>query len=144
MKKILLLLFLMALVSGCVSAKQHQAAVRDDGDKLTTGIVQKEIHKGMSQADVAQALGSPNIVTKDKEGKETWIYDKISTQTAYSKSSGGVDMLVIGFGGAGGGLGGAGYSSSTGASSTSQRTLTVILKFKEGLVDEYSYHSSSF
>jgi hypothetical protein len=32
---------------------------------MTLGVVQKEIHKGLSQADVAEALGSPNIVTRD-------------------------------------------------------------------------------
>ncbi len=42
---------------------------------MTVGIVQKEIRIGMSQADVAAALGSPNIVTRDSEGKETWIYE---------------------------------------------------------------------
>jgi hypothetical protein len=57
---------------------------------MTVGIVQKEIRVGMSQADVALALGSPNIVTSDGSGKETWIYDKIASEASYSASSGGV------------------------------------------------------
>ncbi|MGD8561069.1 MAG: hypothetical protein PVG03_00970 [Desulfarculaceae bacterium] len=98
----------------------------------------------MSQADVAQALGSPNIVTRDSEGRETWIYDKISTEYSYSKDSGGAGVLILGASGDVGGAGGAGYQASSGAAATSQRTLTIILKFKKGVVDAFSYHSSRF
>ena len=56
---------------------------------MTVGVVQKEIRKGMSAADVAEVLGSPNIVTTDSEGREVWIYDKISTDVSYSQDSGG-------------------------------------------------------
>ncbi|WP_147822352.1 hypothetical protein [Salidesulfovibrio onnuriiensis] len=149
MRVLLAILALLFMLTGCQSVHSHREAVRDDtGDRMTVGVVQKEIRKGMSQADVATALGSPNIVTRDSTGKEAWIYDKISTEVAYSKSSGGVDAMIIGGGIVGNGIigggGGAGYSSSTGASSTSQRTLTVVIKFAEGVVDEYSYHSSRF
>ena len=54
---------------------------------MTLGIVQKEIRVGLSQADVAAALGSPNIVTKDSADKETWVYDKIASEASYSASS---------------------------------------------------------
>lgn len=47
--------------------------------ELTIGTVQKYIHNGMAQDEVALTLGSPNIVTQDANGKETWIYDKISS-----------------------------------------------------------------
>lgn len=47
--------------------------------ELTIGTVQKYVHVGMAQDEVAVALGSPNIVTQDANGKETWIYDKISS-----------------------------------------------------------------
>jgi hypothetical protein len=74
-----------------------------------------------------------------------WVYDKISTDRAYSSSSGGVNVLFLGFGGAGGALGGAGTSGSSGASSTSQRTLTVIIKFdSESRVRDFAYQTSTF
>jgi len=142
-----ILIILAALLStGCQSAARHRADVQDDSaDRVTVGKVQKEIRVGMSGADVAQALGSPNIVTTDEERREVWIYDKIATDNAYSSSSGGVSALILGFGaGAAGGVGGGG-SSSAGASSTSQRTLTVIIKFdKEGKVRDFAYHTSRF
>jgi hypothetical protein len=49
---------------------------------MTVGKVQKEIRVEMSSADVAQALGSPNIVSTDEERREVWIYDKIATDRA--------------------------------------------------------------
>jgi hypothetical protein len=96
---------------------------------------------GMSGAEVANALGSPNIVSTDEDRNEVWIYDKISSDVTYSRSSGTVVGLI--FAGSGGGVGVG--SSSSGATSTSQRTLTVIIKFDEhNQVRDFSYHSSRF
>ena len=41
--------------------------------EMTLGIVQRDIKIGSSQSDVALALGSANIVTRDSDGKDTWI-----------------------------------------------------------------------
>ena len=137
---------ILLIVGGCTHQQSlHSAKERE----MTVGIVQKEIHIGMSQADVATALGSPNIVTKDGENKETWIYDKIATEASYSSDRGGVGGAV-GAGGIAdstlilGGLGGS-YSKSAGASSQTQKTLTVIIKFGQtGTVESFSYHASKF
>jgi outer membrane protein assembly factor BamE (lipoprotein component of BamABCDE complex) len=139
-------LLLISLVTGCQTAAVHKQQVQDDtSDRVTVGKVQKEIRIGMSGAEVAQVLGSPNIVSTDEERREVWIYDKIATDHAYSESRGGVGALILGFGGSGGGLGGGTASASAGASSTSQRTLTVIIKFdKEGKVRDFAYHTSRF
>lgn len=137
-------------LAGCMSAGGHRAAVRDDsGDRLTVGTVQREIKIGMTTADVVQVLGSPNMVTTDERRRESWVYDKVATEAAYSTSSGGVSALVLGGGlvGSGliGGVGGAGGSRSAGATSTTQRTLTIIIKFDEqSRVRDFSYRSSSF
>lgn len=136
----------VASLSACQPASFHRAQVQDDStDRLTVGKVQREIRVGMSGAEVAQVLGSPNIVSTDEERREVWIYDKIATDRVYSSSSGGINSLILGFGGAAvGGLGG-GFSSSTGASSTSQRTMTVIVKFdKDSKVRDFAYHQSRF
>jgi len=135
---------------GCMSAHQHYEQTHGAQERqMTVGTVQKEIRKGMAAADVAEALGSPNIVTTDSEGREVWIYDKISTDVTYSRDSGGFGAaLLIGSasgGVAGGGLGSADYSRSAGAKSTTQRTLTVVIKFDEQKkVRDFSYHSSRF
>src|SRR5512135_2341290 len=139
-------LLLISVVAGCQTASFHKQQVQDDtGDRVTVGKVQREIRIGMSGAQVAQVLGSPNIVSTDEERREVWIYDKIATDTVYSESRGGVSALIFGWGGsvAGGAAGSA--SQSAGASSTSQRTLTVIIKYdKEGKVRDFAYHSSWF
>ena len=113
--------------TGCTSMD------RSSSDRLTVGTVQKEIHKGMDAASVAAALGSPNIVTSDENDGEVWIYDKISSNVRYSKSQGYGTLLLIGIGG------------EEGRSSSSQRTLTIIIKFnKYRKVKSFKYHTSRF
>ena len=136
----------LAALSGCMSASEHRADVSNPAaDRVTVGTVQREIRVGMSGAEVAQALGAPNIVSTDELRREVWIYDRFSTDVAYSTSSGGVAVLI--FGGGGGVAGGTGgnVGGSTGAASTSQKTLTVIIKFDEAKkVRDFAYHTSSF
>jgi outer membrane protein assembly factor BamE (lipoprotein component of BamABCDE complex) len=130
------------LTTGC-SATHHATDVRvaDNTDRVTVGTVQKEIRLGMSAADVASVLGSPNIVTTDDQRQETWIYDKISSDVTYSRSSGTIVGLLFGGSGGGAGVG----STSAGSTSTSQRTLTVIIKFDgNNAVRDFSYHTSRF
>ena len=136
-------------LSGC-SAAAHRAAVQDDSsERLTVGTVQRKISVGMPASDVASVMGSPNIVTTDEERREVWIYDKISTERVHSTSEGGVSALIfgggrVGSGSVGGAVGPYGRHSA-GAASTSQRTLTVIVKFDEDMkVRDFSYHSSRF
>jgi hypothetical protein len=138
------------MTSGCMTAAQHQQQLASSQEmEMTVGIVQKEIRQSMSQADVATALGSPNIVTNDGTGKETWIYDKIATEASYSRSGGGLGGGVGAGGLAGsalilGGVGG-GYSKAAGAASTTQKTLTVVIKFDDKKrVSSFSYHASKF
>ncbi len=139
-----------SLLAGCVSAEEHRAAVESsEGERLTVGTVQREIRIGMSLSDVAQVLGSPNIVSTDVSNGEVWIYDRISTTRVSSSSSAGILSLILGGAiiGSGGVLAGAvpSYSESAGASSTQQRTLTVIIKFaRDKRVRDFAYHTSRF
>ena len=131
---ILTLLLAALLISSCQSPQAHRAGVSDaEGTELTVGVVQKEIRIGMSGAEVAAALGSPNIVTTDEERREVWVYDRISTTDVYSTSSGYGTLLLIG------------GSRESGARSTTQKTFTVIIKFDaDGLVRDFAYHTSKF
>jgi outer membrane protein assembly factor BamE (lipoprotein component of BamABCDE complex) len=65
--------------------------------ELTAGIVRKEIKKGMSGAQVAELLGSPNITTMDENNRETWVYDKIATEASYSESQSGMFLILVKF-----------------------------------------------
>ena len=145
MKKRIIGLLLASFFFSCTSAHHQQNLQSAKEREFTVGIVQKEIRVGMSQTEVAEALGSPNIVTRDKAGKESWIYDKIATEASYSKGN------IGGAGGAAGvsgttlllGILTGGYES--GASGTTQKTLTVIIKYDDiKLVESFSYHASKF
>lgn len=123
-----------AAVTAC-SAQYHQQQIAAEPaeKRLTVGTVQQEIRVGMSGAEVAQSLGSPNIVTTDEQRRETWIYDKFATDATYSNSSAYGTILILG------------ASGGSGASTTSQRTLTVVIKFDaERKVRDFAYHSSRF
>lgn len=138
------------LLAGCMSAAKHSESLHSSADRdFTLGLVQTKIFRGMSQAEVAEALGSPNIASKDSSGDEAWIYDKIATEASYSNDQGGIGGLAGAGGYAGsalilGGLTG-NYSSQAGAAASTQKTLTVVIKFNENKqVKDFSYHSSKF
>lgn len=119
----------VAGLSGCA-----QTTTKDEsGERVSVGTVQKNIKVGMSSAEVASVLGSPNIVSTDEKRREVWIYDKISQNVEYNKSSAFGNILIIG------------GSNSSGSSSSSQKTLTIIVKFDESSkVRDFAYHTSRF
>ena len=130
-KKLIIAIVSLTFLVGCASAGYQRRAIRDDeGDRLTVGKVQREILLGMPSSQVAEILGSPNVVTTDEQRREVWVYDKISSEVVYSESDAGLKFLTPG---------------SSGARSTTQRTLTVIIKFDDqGKVRDFAYHTSKF
>jgi hypothetical protein len=137
-----------------MTASKHQQQLGSNQDRvLTLGLVQKEITVGLSQADVAATLGSPNIVTGDSQNRETWIYDKVASEASFSQDSGGISGYVYGSGsfssypdyGSVSGNAGSGYTKSAGAATITQRTLTVVIKFTSArTVESVSYNSTRF
>ncbi len=97
---------------------------------LTTGVVKTQIQKGVtSQAQVLQLLGSPNIITKDKQGQEIWTYSKQSFKSE-SNAMGG--SLIL-------------FSSASAFSAASSSTFDLIIIFnKQDIVKDYSVVSSQF
>jgi len=134
MKKLLSLVCLLScafFMFSCAHQTATQTAIQNEN--ISAGKVQREVKIGMSSADVVEVLGSPNIVTTDDQRRETWVYDKMSTQIDSSSSSKGVWFVVAGAG------------SEKNAYNSSQRTLTIIIKFdNEGKVRDFSYRTSSF
>ena len=133
-------------LAGC-SGRHHAKDVQRglQGDRVDVGTVQREIHLGMPGVEVIEALGSPNVLTTDEAGQEVWIYDKFATDVVASGSSWTLLGGGGGFGGSGGGFGAGGASGSAGAQTSSQRTMTVIIKFDEAKrVRDFKYHASRF
>ena len=141
---------------------------------LTPGKVQQNISKGMSSTEVIKALGTPNIITKDKTGKTSWVYDKVSTY--HSKTNGGLNYVrmnendfvvtggILGTAGAvAAGIAAENFLLGVGATvaaigaityastkddyeyKTEQKTLTIVLDFDENeKLQNFSYMYTSF
>ena len=128
--KFLTAAMLVGVLVGCASAPQPETST---AGQLTVGTVQRSIRLGMSGGEVAAVLGSPNIVSTDEERREVWIYDKVSTQVSYSSEGGWVFLGIVG------------GQNSKKSSSTSQQTLTIIIKFDgDGKVRDVAYHAARF
>jgi hypothetical protein len=91
---------LLAVATGVVpaAAGEREKAKAETPAAFTLGVVQKELRPGLSPADVAERLGSPNIVTREPDGREAWVSDKVSSEVEASGGS-------VGVGGAGSGGG---------------------------------------
>jgi outer membrane protein assembly factor BamE (lipoprotein component of BamABCDE complex) len=106
-------------------------AAKGEGDNLSIAKVQKEIKIGMSSADVVLVLGSPNMVTTDDKRRESWVYDKVSTEGMASTSSGTRFLWLP--------------ADNKAAVSRTQKTLTIVIKFDEkGMVRDFAYNTSKF
>ncbi len=124
---IMLGLCLAVAMAGCAT----KAEIPED--RLTVGKVQGEIKVGMDAAKVAEVLGSPNIVTTYDKRREVWIYDKVSTDRVDSSSFAYGTLIILG------------GTSRDSASSTRQRTLTIIIKFdEEKKVRDFAYNYTQF
>jgi outer membrane protein assembly factor BamE (lipoprotein component of BamABCDE complex) len=118
-----------------VSACKHPTNAGPDGNarNLTVGTVQGEIKVGMPASDVVAVLGSPNIVTTDEKRREVWVYDKVSSNRVDTANSIGGTIII--FGG----------SSSQSESTSTQKTLTIIIKYDEQkMVRDFAYNYTQF
>lgn len=115
------------------SCASNNKTIKDDTENLTLGKVQREIKIGMTSAEVIEVLGSPNLVSTDEERREVWVYDKISSSVTSSHNDSGAVLIFFG------------AVSSSSTKTTSQKTLTVIIKYdKDGKVRDFAYHTSNF
>ncbi len=109
------------LVSACQAPLATIPARQVEAEKITLGNVQSKIKVGVTGDVVIEALGSPNIVTSNDDGSETWVYDKISSDSEYSK----------------------GWS--TGVKTKSSRTMMVVIKFdKQKKVKDVQYRQTTY
>lgn len=126
-----LMLMGLCIVMGWSGCGGKQAEIKEE--RLTVGRVQGEVKVGMSAAQVAELLGSPNIVTTDDKRREVWIYDKVSTDRVDTASSSYAGLIILG------------ANSSDRSSSQRQRTLTIIIKYdEEKKVRDFAYNSTQF
>ena len=125
MKKLLLIVCLAVtpFLTGCTTGDPVYE------ENLTVAKAQREIKIGMTSAEVVEVLGSPNMVTTDDKRRETWVYDRVSSNVSTSQA--GVWLLVVG--------------GSSAHRTQNQRMLTIIVKFDENSrVRDFAYRTSTF
>ncbi len=115
------------------------------GSSFTLGVVQKELRVGLAQAEVVERLGAPNLLTRDAFGREAWVYDRVSSEVELKAGSLGLGGLGSGGGSSFAGLLGLAAGTRTEKARSSQRTLTVVIRFSAGgTVETFSWHESRF
>ena len=126
----------LVTLTGCyptslMDQQKDMNAAKGEGDNLSIGKVQKEIKVGMSSSDVVSVLGSPNMVTTDDKRRESWVYDKVSTEGMASTSAGRGFLWFP--------------ADRNATVSRTQKTLTIVIKFDEkGMVRDFAYNTSKF
>lgn len=119
------------VLAGCGHVQRYNTSIKEE--QLTLAKVQREIKIGMSSSEVVEILGAPNMITSDAEHRETWVYDKVSTEISANGSEGGAWLLILGGG------------HSRYSARSNQKTLTIIVKFDaENKVRNFTYRASSF
>jgi outer membrane protein assembly factor BamE (lipoprotein component of BamABCDE complex) len=108
---------------------------------LTPGGAKMHLEPGVTgQIDVLEAFGTPNVVTH-KDGRDVWVYDKISSNTANAF----LGLGGIGGGAGGGGAGGGGLVGSMGSASRSETTVMLIIYFDANdVVTDYRLSQTKF
>jgi len=97
-----------------------------DTQKISFGSAQQlksKVDQGASVGggDVVQALGSPNIVSTNPDGTETWVYDKIITEKEMAAGQ------------------------NTSVQTQSSRTMMILIKFnKKNAVESIVYRQTSY
>jgi outer membrane protein assembly factor BamE (lipoprotein component of BamABCDE complex) len=111
----------LALLAGCKSKPPPE----EEGKNLTAGVVQREIRKGMSGAQVIEALGQPQIVTGDENGNEVWTYERYARDVE-TRQAGYWVIFIWG---------------SKEQAKGSTRSFTVVIHFdKDKKVERFGYH----
>ena len=96
---------------GCSKAPLISIPSRQiETQKITLANVQKIVKKGATNSEVIAALSSPNIVTSNPDGTETWVYDKVMSEAEYAQGSNGAVAVQ------------------------STRTLIVVIKFDKSII----------
>ena len=80
-----------------------------------------------------------------REGREAWVYDKVSSEIEASSGSIGIAGARLGRRGRVPGLFGIGAGKRSDKARSSQRTLTVVVRFSAaGAVETFTWHDSRF
>ena len=134
MKKLVYIsiMFLSILTSGSL-AQDKDVNISLKSSELTFGTAKKHIKPGVTkQEEIVSIFGSAdNLVMRD--GKETWIYDRLQVETSTSAEGNFINLLIIG------------ANNRTSNVTTRTKNLTLIIKFDaKGIVEDFNVRSGGY
>ena len=134
MKKIIYIsiMFLGILITGSFS-QDKDVNISLKSSELTFGTAKKHIKPGVTkQEEIVSIFGSAdNLVMRD--GKETWIYDRLQVETSTSAEGNFINLLIIG------------ANNRTSNVTTRTKNLTLIIKFDaKGIVEDFNVRSGGY
>lgn len=122
-------------IAGCAAKVMRR-------DPLTSGMAKEKLVSGVTtQGEVLEIFGAPNIITRDREGRESWAYER----SRFTSSGRGGALALLGGGLPGPALVGGlahvwGYEADSGSAMT-----TVVVHFDaEGRVAAFAVQESHF
>ena len=134
MKKIIYIsiMFLSILITGSFS-QDKDVNISLKSSELTFGTAKKHIKPGVTkQEEIVSIFGSAdNLVMRD--GKETWIYDRLQVETSTSAEGNFINLLIVG------------ANNRTSNVTTRTKNLTLIIKFDaKGIVEDFNVRSGGY
>ena len=134
MKKIVYIsiIFLSILTTGSF-AQDKDVNISLKSSELTLGTAKKHIKPGVTkQEEIVSIFGSAdNLVMRD--GKETWIYDRLQVETSTSAEGNFINLLIVG------------ANNRTSNVTTRTKNLTLIIKFDaKGIVEDFNVRSGGY
>ena len=130
-KQIGVLLASLILLPGCASMLQP---VTTTNSNLTQGNVEMNLRSGSTtKAEVLEKFGSPNVVTRDGQGKEVWTYQRAMQASQRDAVSGFWTLFLVG------------QSRHQGGFENTSRMITLIIKFNShDIVEDFNSRTSNF
>lgn len=134
-KKIILvvILFSVSLLLTKTHAQDKDVNISLKSSELTFGTAKKHIKPGVTkQEEIVSIFGSAdNLVMRD--GKETWIYDRLQVETSTSSEGNFINLLIVG------------ANNRTSNVTTRTKNLTLIIKFDtKGIVEDFNVRSGGY
>ena len=116
------------IISGCATYPSSKEPV--EKSNLTVGVVKKEITKGKTtQAEILKLFGSPNLITKNRDNKEVWNYNKMSFEAKAGEDAG---TLIL-------------WTGSRAMTTATTKSFDLIIEFDDNeIVKDYSVISASY
>ena len=129
-----LILISFTLLAGCSTNSGPLVSIPSrsmETQRLAVGAAQM-LKVGSTSERVIELLGSPNVVTNNEDGMETWVYDKISKEIEVVRTSDGGWLFTP-------------KQQQSVVSVVGERTLIVVIKFdKDQRVSNVRYRQTSY